>query len=126
MQPYGLGFSSYNFLLFLAKNEGCTQKELCRNMGIDEAVATRSMKKMEKEGYVSRIRSEQDSRKYALFLTEKGRKLIPVIRTVLEEWWNQVLQDVPQEQQNYLLPLMEHISENAVLVSEEMTEDRGE
>lgn len=126
MQSYGLGFSSYNFLLFLAKNEGCTQKELCRKMGIDEAVATRSMKKMEKEGYVRRIRSEQDSRKYALFLDDKGRALIPVIREALEDWWGKVLQDFPQEQQDYLLPLMEHMSESAMSVSDEMTEERGE
>lgn len=126
MQPYGLGFSSYNFMLFLAKNEGCTQKELCRSMGIDEAVATRSMKKMEREGYVRRIRSEQDSRKYALYLTEKGQELIPVIRAALEVWWDKILQDFPQEQQEYLLPLIKHMSENAVSVSDDMTEERGE
>lgn len=95
-------------------------------MGIDEAVATRSMKKMEKEGYVRRIRSEQDSRKYALFLDDKGRTLIPVIREALEDWWGKVLQDFPQEQQDYLLPLMEHMSESAMSVSDEMTEERGE
>lgn len=126
MQPYGLGFSSYNFLLFLAKNEGCTQKELCQSMGIDEAVATRSMKRMEKEGYVRRIRSEEDGRKYALYLSDKGKKLIPVIRGALEEWWDRVLEDCRLEQQEHLLSLMQTLSESAVRISDAMTEERGE
>ena len=81
---------------------------------------------MEREGYVRRIRSEQDSRKYALYLTEKGQELIPVIRAALEAWWDKILQDFPQEQQEYLLPLIKHMSENAVSVSDDMTEERGE
>ena len=61
-----------------------------------------------------------------LYLTEKGQELIPVIRAALEAWWDKILQDFPQEQQEYLLPLIKHMSENAASVSDDMTEERGE
>lgn len=50
MKSYGLGYSCYNFLLYLSRNEGVSQKALCRDMVIDEALAARAMKKLEGQG----------------------------------------------------------------------------
>ena len=47
MKEYGIGYSSYNFLFYLSANPGCSQKEMCENMAVDEALAVRMMKKLQ-------------------------------------------------------------------------------
>ena len=56
MREYDLGYSSYNFILYISSHPGSSQKEVCQNMVIDEALATRSMKKLERQGYLTRRR----------------------------------------------------------------------
>lgn len=122
LQPYDLGFSCYKFLLFLSGNEGCNQKKLCRDMCVDEAVATRGMRKLQAEGYVCRKKTEEDGRSYTLFLTEKGKELVPVIRNTVKEWWDQVMKDFTEEERKTLLRLLEHMWRNVMELTEEEKE----
>ena len=54
LKQYGLGYSSYNFLLYISRNEGSSQKDICQTLAINEALATRTMKKLEQKGYIIR------------------------------------------------------------------------
>ncbi|MEE1443636.1 MAG: MarR family winged helix-turn-helix transcriptional regulator [Blautia sp.] len=49
MKEYGIGYSSYNFLFYLSANPGSSQKETCENMAVDEALAVRTMKKLQEQ-----------------------------------------------------------------------------
>ncbi len=70
LKQYGLGYSSYNFLLYISRNEGSSQKDICQTLAINEALATRTMKKLEQKGYIIRKKEENNQRSYALYLTE--------------------------------------------------------
>ena len=76
MKEYGIGYSSYNFLFYLSANPGSSQKEMCENMAVDEALAVRTMKKLQEQGFVERKKSEAHGRSYAIYLTEKGEETI--------------------------------------------------
>ncbi len=95
LQTDALGISGVNFLLYLARNEGVSQKRLCETLAIDEALGTRSLKKLAEEGFLERKRDEADLRSYALFLTPKGKKLVPEIRHAIESWWSEMMQRLP-------------------------------
>lgn len=123
LQPYNLGFSCYKFLMFLSRNEGCNQKVLCRQMCVDEAVATRGMRRLQEEGYVCRRKTKEDGRSYALFLTDKGRGLVPVIQKTVREWWDQVMKDFTSQERETLLRLMEQMWKNVMGITQE---DGGE
>lgn len=108
MKRYGLGYSCYNFLLYLSRNEGVSQKALCRDMVIDEALAARAMKKLEGQGYVRRDKKE-GGRTYQLFLTEKGHALIPALRAAVAGWWQTLTAGWDETQRAWLmaeLPVM--------------------
>lgn len=113
MREYDLGYSSYNFILYISSHPGSSQKEVCQNMVIDEALATRSMKKPERQGYLTRRREAPDGRTYSLFLTPQGQELVPVIRRALEQWWEQLTAqaDLSQEELEIILPLLRKMSE---------------
>ena len=68
----GIG-SSHGFILYrLAQNGRMTMGEIARCIHKDKSTATFLIKKLEKEGYIQRQRSENDSRITFIFLTEKG------------------------------------------------------
>ena len=117
MREYDLGYSSYNFILYISSHPGSSQKEVCHNMVIDEALATRSMKKLERQGYLTRRREALDGRTYSLFLTPQGQELVPVIRRALEQWWEQLTAqaDLSQEELEIILPLLRKMSDSSSL-----------
>ena len=86
-------------------------------MVIDEALATRSMKKLERQGYLTRRREALDGRTYSLFLTPQGQELVPVIRRALEQWWEQLTAqaDLSQEELEIILPLLRKMSDSSSL-----------
>lgn len=116
MKQYGLGFSSYNFLLFISANEGCSQKQLCQILSIDEALAARTMKKLAAQGFITREKESKNQHYYELYLTERGRDMIPMLKTTLNEWWDSLNPELNQKQKEFLLEQLKHMSEKALTV----------
>lgn len=72
MKELGIGYSGYNFLLYLDIHSGSSQKEMCEALAVDEALAVRTMKRLEETGFIIRKKSEKNGRCYEIHLTEKG------------------------------------------------------
>lgn len=70
----GLSKGQPPVLLFLAHNNGKTQRELSDFLQIKPASSTDLLQRMEKNGLVERKRGEKDLRTMRVFITEKGRK----------------------------------------------------
>lgn len=114
MKEYGLGYSSYNFLLHISAREGCSQKQLCTYMAMDEALATRTIRKLVEQGYLTRERDESDPRSYSLFVTDQGKALIPLIKKALSDWWAEIMVDLDEEQKQLLLVQLGNMAEKAL------------
>lgn len=121
MKQYDLGYSCYNFLIYLSKKEGVSQKQMCDNLSVDEALATRTMQKLEKQGYI--IRKKEDMRSYSVYLTEKGWELIPVLKEALSGWWNLLTEDLDDAQVMRLIPVLKQMAGKAL--SEQIGKESG-
>ena len=55
-------------------------------MFIDKCNVARRTKKLETLGYLYRETDQNDRRQNNLYLTEKGRELVPVIREYMAQW----------------------------------------
>ncbi len=75
LAPHGVYPGQWAILMFLWIQDGLTQRELSRQVAIDEASMVRSIDRMERDGLVRRARNEHDRRQINIFLTEKGRAL---------------------------------------------------
>ena len=70
-------------LLFLAKNEGCQQKELGTALGLNKPAVSGLVGRMQKHGLIERRQSESDGRAWCLFITNKGREVLPLVPSLL-------------------------------------------
>lgn len=93
----------YAVLLTVSQNEGLSQTQLVDKTGIDRSTLADIVRRMLKKGLLSRRRTREDARAYAVRLTEDGWKTLrnaePVARRVDER----ILSALPPAQRERFL-----------------------
>jgi MarR family transcriptional regulator, organic hydroperoxide resistance regulator len=79
IQPHGITIGMWYFLRALWDEDGQTQRELSRRIGISEPTALNAIAAMERIGIVTRERDKDDGRKLNVRLTTKGHDLKAVL-----------------------------------------------
>ncbi|MFC0385817.1 MULTISPECIES: MarR family winged helix-turn-helix transcriptional regulator [Roseomonadaceae] len=79
LQPHGVAPGAWYFLRVLWEEDGITQRDLARRVGMMEPTAVIALRGIEAGGWIHRVRSETDKRKVHIFLTEAGRDLREVL-----------------------------------------------
>lgn len=125
MKELGIGYSGYNFLLYLEIHSGSSQKEMGEALAVDEALAVRTMKRLEETGFIIRKKSEKNGRCYEIHLTEKGAGTVPKLRTFLFQWWSQVTQCLTGEEKDILLSSLEKMAVQSEDVLKDIEEKKG-
>jgi DNA-binding MarR family transcriptional regulator len=75
LQDHEVALGAWYFLRVLWEEDGLTQRDLARRVGMMEPTAVPALRGMEAQGWIRRVRSETDKRKVFLFLTPAGRDL---------------------------------------------------
>lgn len=83
---FGIGAGQFFFLLNLYKRDGIAQEELTEKLNLDKGTTARAIKKLEDEGYLNRVKNENDRRAYRLKLTEKAEQIREEVFAILDEW----------------------------------------
>jgi DNA-binding MarR family transcriptional regulator len=120
----GLGSGTHHFLIYLHHHDGCTQQELSHGLHMDKANSTRAIKKLIALGFVSRIKDEHDQRAFRVFLTESGKRSLPRIKRVLENWTDILALDMNSEERDQAMRLLRRMSANAVAHIHHRSESR--
>jgi len=114
LRTYNLHGSMFMIILYLDRNPGSSQDNLCEYLLIDKSGVARKCRSLEDEKYIRREQSQDDRRQNRLYLTEKGRELLPVIRSLLSEWREIVTKNMDEQEQKELLRLLEIMENNAL------------
>ena len=78
--------TSYGNILFaLYKNDKQTMKSLASSINRDKSTLTVIVRKLEKRGYVTRVKNPQDYRSKLIELTHKGIELKPIFLEISTE-----------------------------------------
>ncbi|CEK10987.1 MarR family winged helix-turn-helix transcriptional regulator [Legionella hackeliae] len=72
LKPYNITHAYTSFLLELFKQNGLTQAQMCKQIGIEQPTAVRTLDRMERDGFIYRKASETDRRVFLVHLTEKA------------------------------------------------------
>jgi DNA-binding MarR family transcriptional regulator len=87
IEPHGVTLGMWYLLRALWHEDGLTQSELSRRIGIMEPTTLAAINSMERRGLVRRVRSKIDRRKWHVRLTPKAQELkaqlIPLAREVV-------------------------------------------
>ncbi len=70
-----LNHTEARLLSLLREQDGCAQEVLTAAVVVDRSNVGRSLKKLEKQGYIVRQRDADDRRAYVVSLTDTGRAL---------------------------------------------------
>jgi len=98
LAAYDLSGIHFILLLALSRHNGASQEAMANHLKMEKTTIAKSVKMLEKNGYLRRERSLTDKRAYQVYLTPQGEALIPVIRHTVRDWEDQVAADLtPQE-----------------------------
>lgn len=75
LSQYDVTVAQWAVLVFLWVEDGPTQRQLSRQVAIDDATMARTLDRMERDGLVRRDRNREDRRQINIFLTDRGREL---------------------------------------------------
>lgn len=67
-----LNATEFMYIGYLYQNDGIAQDDLARKFLVDKAAITRTLKNMEKKGFIRRVKSEEDGRERHIYLTDKA------------------------------------------------------
>ena len=83
--PHGVSSGQWRFLRVLWREDGLTQRELSRRVGMREPTTVIALKSLERSGFVVRRKSDEDRRKVHVFLTPEAKALHPVLMPAVAE-----------------------------------------
>jgi Transcriptional regulators len=113
LENYGVLAGLYMIVMVIDYNNGTSQEQISDILKTDKTSIARSVKKLEKEGYVLREPDKVDRRAYKLYLTSKGQAIVPVIQKVLDDWEDLVIANVPKDAYQIIEHYMKQMAEDA-------------
>lgn len=119
---FGVGAGQYLFLLNLYKHDGITQEELAKKVKLDKGTTARAIKKLEDQGYVKRVKKENDRRAYKLEVTEKAEQIKKDVYVIMNEWENEVRKYLTNEEAQQLVNLLNKLSKSSLIAKEDIYE----
>ena len=75
LKPLGITYTQFIVFMVLWESDNLAVGEIGARLHLDNGTLTPLLKKMEKEGYISRKRSPQDERTVIISLTKDGLKM---------------------------------------------------
>ncbi|MDX2307853.1 MAG: MarR family transcriptional regulator [Hyphomicrobium sp.] len=88
----------YAVLLTVSQNEGLSQTQLVEKTGIDRSTLADIVRRMLKKGLLSRRRTKDDARAYAVKLTEEGWRTLKFADPVAKRVDDRILSALPTQQ----------------------------
>lgn len=73
LKPYKITHAYTYFLMELYNQDGLTQAEMHKRIGIEQPTAVRTLDRMERDGFILRKPSPDDRRVVLIYLTEKAQ-----------------------------------------------------
>lgn len=120
VEPFGVSQGMWYFLRLLWQEDGRTQRELGRRIGLKDPTAFTALSKMEARGLVERSGDPTDRRKVNVFLSTRGKALredmLPLARQINAEG----LHGLTKTEIKTLLRLLKRIEANLLTLAEEV------
>lgn len=75
LKELDLTYTQYIVMMYFWEKEKSNVKDISKTLILDSSTLTPLLKKLEKKGYISRVRSSVDERNLDITITEEGKKL---------------------------------------------------
>ncbi|MFD3593241.1 MarR family winged helix-turn-helix transcriptional regulator [Nocardia sp. NPDC058640] len=82
---YGVVPGQFAQLLALYEEEGISQLALCDKVRIDQSTMAHTLKRMERDGLITRVPDPRDGRRALIYLTDRSRALRTALTSAAED-----------------------------------------
>lgn len=97
----------------ICSNPGITQDELAQKLHVNRSSVTRQLALLEKNGFVTRKRSENDRRAIEVYPTDKMVDTLPLLREVHMSWRGKLIEGLSEDELKSLEELMTKLAARA-------------
>lgn len=99
-------------MLALDGEDGQTPGQLAQRLGVRPPTVTKTVNRLQGQGYVEKRASEADARQANVFLTAEGQAAIKAIEKAVRKTEKQALKGLDKKEQKALLKLLGRIGAN--------------
>lgn len=112
LSKYDLSVGQFMFLLDLYMKDGKNQEEISDNLKIDKGTTARAIKKLEEQGFVIRIKNENDKRSNKIYLTDKAKDIKENVFDILDDWNHKISMILTKEEEKTMKNILKKVCEN--------------
>jgi len=102
---------SWGFIILHVEKEGTPSTSLGPKMGMESTSLSRTLKKMEEDGIITRKPDKTDKRKSMVFLTSKGVEMRKEVRDVVFDFNKKIYDRISSEELKSFFNTMNNVDE---------------
>jgi len=110
----GMHVAQWRVLSYVAEFPGCTPGDLKTAHRVDPAAITRTVKMLERDGYLTRERDPGDARQIKIWLTDKGKATTEIISGKRQEYLRVMLAGINLDRISDLEDTLLNLDNNAI------------
>jgi MarR family transcriptional regulator for hemolysin len=114
---FGLTLPQCRTLMRLSENEGISQVKLAELSDLEPMTLVRILDRMEAEGWLERRTDSRDRRVRCLYLTNKGKPLLEVIRRLMDLTSSDAFSGISKEKSEMLTEVLDKVRDNLLSVA---------
>jgi len=112
MQLAHMDIDRFYYAVLLLEASNLTQQELAGKLGCDKVQVVRIIDYLSEKGYVTRTQNTSDRRKHGLQVTDKAKKVIPDIRSAIQDANTLILKNLSESKVAELYSTLKIIEHN--------------
>lgn len=112
LKPHGITHAYTFFLMELYQQDGLTQADMHKRIGIEQPTAVRTLDRMQRDGLILREQNAVDRRAVCIKLTDKGISLREVISSCAKALNNLALEGFTEKEVTELNQQIKRINTN--------------
>lgn len=108
--------SELPYILRLSVDEDVSQKEISELFGVSEAVVARTIKNLEKKGFITRKKNPENKIRKILSLTSKGHEISQEMFNIDEDWNDILFDDIEKEDLDSFNRVLKSLTVNSLKI----------
>ena len=113
LAPMGLKGCHASYLEEICADPGISQDKLAQRICINKSNVARQAAALEEDGFITRTPSPSDKRVLQLHPTQKAQDLMPQLREIVEQWDQQIMAGLTENEVQTVAAILQKMKENA-------------
>ncbi|WP_295897714.1 MarR family transcriptional regulator [uncultured Bartonella sp.] len=112
LYEFGLYAGQDRIILLLAIKDGQSPSNLAKQLGVKPPTVTKTIARLQEQGFVTKRGSHKDQRQLHVFLTKDGRKVVNLIESAIDETEREITDGLDEKEHHMLFALLERVRKN--------------